>query len=648
MKGPRRVSAEPDAALAAILGSGGSLQKALPEFEERPAQLQMAQVVEQAIGTGEHLLAEAGTGTGKTLAYLVPTLLSGRKAVVATGTKTLQDQLFLKDIPLLASVLPRRFTASLMKGRANYLCRRNLRRALAETHTRSQRTTLLKIQAWSATSERGDRAELAFLPDPDPLWDDVAAWSETCLGTSCEDYDQCFLTRMRQEAAAADLVIVNHHLLLADAVLRDSTQFQVIPSYDVLILDEAHLLEDVATDFFGVEISNLRVERLIRDTNREWASAGAAGDRSIPAHLSRLAEASARFFGGLDLPEGTHRIRPGDLDGIHRTAGLDLVQGLILLHDLIEGRSGKPEGLLACGRRSREQARILQEFFDGENPEENSVRWSERRGRAHFLRISPLDVSADFRRTLLESARAVILTSATLSAAGRFDFLRTRLGIQQAREFCVDSPFDYARQAILYVPHSLPDPRSAGFLEAAAEEIQRILEITQGRALILFTSLEAMESTYSLLDGRLPFPLMMQGQAPRTQLLDRFREEVASVLLATRSFWQGVDVVGEALSCVIIHKLPFGFPGEPVLEARLEHIQRQGGDPFRAYQVPSAIISLRQGLGRLIRSGQDRGALCILDSRLLSRGYGRAFLESLPPSPVTTAREDLRQFFGSR
>ncbi|MGE5848902.1 MAG: ATP-dependent DNA helicase [Candidatus Methylomirabilota bacterium] len=648
MKGPRRVSAEPDAALAAILGSGGSLQKALPEFEERPAQLQMAQAVEQAIGTGEHLLAEAGTGTGKTLAYLVPTLLSGRKAVVATGTKTLQDQLFLKDIPLLASVLPRRFTASLMKGRANYLCRRNLRRALAETHTRSQRTTLLKIQAWSATSERGDRAELAFLPDPDPLWDDVAAWSETCLGTSCEDYDSCFLTRMRQEAAAADLVIVNHHLLLADAVLRDSTQFQVIPSYDVLILDEAHLLEDVATDFFGVEISNLRVERLIRDTNREWASAGAAGDRSIPAHLSRLAEASARFFGGLDLPEGTHRIRPGDLDGIHRTAGLDLVQGLILLHDLIEGRSGKPEGLLACGRRSREQARILQEFFDGENPEENSVRWSERRGRAHFLRISPLDVSADFRRTLLESARAVILTSATLSAAGRFDFLRTRLGIQQAREFCVDSPFDYARQAILYVPHSLPDPRSAGFLEAAAEEIQRILEITQGRALILFTSLEAMESTYSLLDGRLPFPLMMQGQAPRTQLLDRFREEVASVLLATRSFWQGVDVVGEALSCVIIHKLPFGFPGEPVLEARLEHIQRQGGDPFRAYQVPSAIISLRQGLGRLIRSGQDRGALCILDSRLLSRGYGRAFLESLPPSPVTTAREDLRQFFGSR
>jgi ATP-dependent DNA helicase DinG len=646
MKGPRRVSEEQDTALAAILGSRGSLLKALPEFEERPAQLRMALAVAQAIADGEILLAEAGTGTGKTLAYLVPALLSGRKTVVATGTKTLQDQLFLKDIPLLASVLPRRFTASLMKGRANYLCRRNLRRALAETHTRSQRTALLKIQAWSATSERGDRAELAFLPDPDPLWDDVAAWSENCLGTSCEDYDSCFLTRMRQEAAAADLVIVNHHLLLADAVLRDSTQFRVIPSYDVLILDEAHLLEDVATDFFGVETSNLRVERLIRDTNREWASTGAAGDRSIPGHLSRLAEASARFFGGLDLPEGTHRIRARDLDGIHRTAGLDLTQGLIVLHDLIQGLAGKPEGLLACGRRSGEQARILREFFEGETLEENAVRWSERRGRAHFLRISPLDVSADFRRTLLESARAVILTSATLSAAGRFDFLRTRLGIQQAREFCVDSPFDYARQAILYVPRHLPDPRSPGFLEAAAEEIQRILEITQGRALILFTSQEAMESTYGLLDGRLPFPLMVQGQAPRTQLLDRFREEVASVLLATRSFWQGVDVVGEALSCVIIHKLPFGFPGEPVLEARLEHIQQQGGDPFWDYQVPSAIMTLRQGLGRLIRSGQDRGALCILDSRLLSRGYGRAFLESLPPCPVTTTREDLRQFFG--
>jgi len=653
---PRRLGTEEAAALEAILGSTGSLQKALPEFEERPAQLRMARAVEQAIASGEILLAEAGTGTGKSLAYLAPALLSGRKTVVATGTKTLQDQLFFKDIPLLASVLPRRFTTSLMKGRANYLCRRNLRRTLAETQTRSQRTTLLKIQAWSATSERGDRAELAFLPDVDPLWDDLAAWPETCLGTSCEEYDACFLTRMRQEAVAADLVIVNHHLLLADAVLRDSTQFQVIPSFDVLVLDEAHLLEDVATDFFGMETSNLRIERLFRDAHREWTSAGAppVDNRAIPSNLSRLAEASARFFGGLVLPEGTHRIRSGDLDGIHRTAGLDLVQGLILLHDLIQGLPGKPEGLLTCARRAREQARILRGFFDTTGLEADAsgraavVRWSERRGRALFLRVSPLDISTNFRRTILESARAVILTSATLSAAGHFDFLRTRLGISQAREFCVDSPFEYPRQAILYVPRHLPDPRSPGFVEAAAEEIREILGITQGRALVLFTSLEAMEATHGLLDGQLPFPLMMQGQAPRTQLLERFREEVASVLLATRSFWQGVDVVGETLSCVIIHKLPFGFPGDPVLEGRLEHIQQQGGDPFWEYQGPSAIITLRQGLGRLIRSGQDRGALCILDSRLLSRGYGRAFLESLPPCPVTTAREDLERFFGSR
>src|SRR5574341_2026050 len=356
-----RPGAEEEVALAAILGSRGSLQQALPEFEERPAQFRMALAVAQAIADGEILLAEAGSGTGKTLAYLTPALLSGRKAVVATGTKTLQDQLFFKDIPLLASVLPRRFVASLMKGRANYLCRRNLRRAIEETHTRSQRQLLLKIQRWSATSARGDRAELAFLPDPDPLWDDIAAWSETCLGASCEDYEECFLTRMRQEAGEADLVVVNHHLLLADAVLRDSSApGRVIPSHDVLVLDEAHLLEDVATDFFGVEISNLRVERLIRDTNREWGSTGGAGagDRSLPAHLRRLAETSARFFGDLDLPEGTRRIRPEDLDGIHRTAGLDLVQGLILLHELIEGRSGKPEGLLACARRAREQARI--------------------------------------------------------------------------------------------------------------------------------------------------------------------------------------------------------------------------------------------------------------------------------------------------
>jgi ATP-dependent DNA helicase DinG len=412
----------------------------------------------------------------------------------------------------------------------------------------------------------------------------------------------------------------------------------------------------VATDFFGVETSNLRIERLVRDAQREWTSAGApaAGDRVLPAHLSRLAEASARFFGGLGLPEGTHRIRPGDLDGIHRTAGLDLTQALVLLHDLIQGLPGKPEGLLACARRAREQAQVLRGILDGGGPGENAsgappvVRWSERRGRALFLRVSPLEVSTDFRRTILESARAVILTSATLSAAGRFDFLRTRLGIQAAREFAVDSPFDYSRQAILYVPSHLPDPRSPGFVEEAAEEIRGILTVTQGRALVLFTSLEAMETTHHLLDGRLSFPLMVQGQASRTRLLERFREEVASVLLATRSFWQGVDVVGEALSCVVVHKLPFGFPGEPVLEARLEHIQRQGGDPFREYQLPSAIITLRQGLGRLIRSGQDRGALCILDNRLLSRGYGRAFLESLPPCPVTTAREDLERFFKSR
>ncbi|OGC03020.1 MAG: hypothetical protein A3G35_13880 [candidate division NC10 bacterium RIFCSPLOWO2_12_FULL_66_18] len=650
---PRQVETDGDAALAAVFGPRGLLSSALADFEYRPAQLQMAQAVERAMAAGETLLAEAGTGTGKTLAYLVPAILSGRKTVVATGTKTLQDQLFFKDVPLLASALPRKFVASLMKGRSNYLCRRNLRRSLTETHTRPQRQTLLKIQAWSATSARGDRAELTFLPEPDPLWDDIAAWSETCVGTSCEDYDACFLTRMRQEAGAADLVIVNHHLLLADAVLRDGSQFQVIPSYDVLVLDEAHLLEDVATDFFGVEISNLRVERLVRDAHREWTNAPTE-DRSIPSQLSRLAEASLRFFQMLDLPEGMRRLRPEALEGNCRETGRELVQALHLLHDLVQAVPGKPEGLLHCARRAREQAGILQGFFDsaGEPPDTPGgppmVRWSERRGRGVFLRSSPLDVSADFRRTILESADAVILTSATLSTAGRFDFLRSRLGILEAREFHAASPFDYARQAILYIPRHLPDPRRPGFVEAAAEEIRGILEISQGRALVLFTSLDAMETTHRLLQGRLPFPLMVQGQAPRTELLDRFREEVASVLLATRSFWQGVDVVGEALSCVIVHKLPFGFPGDPVLEARLEYIQQQGGDPFWDYQVPSAIITLRQGLGRLIRSEQDRGALCILDSRLLTRRYGSVFLESLPSCPVTSSPEDLQRFFAAR
>ena len=629
------------------------LASVIPEFEYRPAQLQMAEAVERAIATGETLLAEAGTGTGKTLAYLVPAILSGKKTVVATGTKTLQEQLFFKDIPLLARTLPRTFVASLMKGRGNYLCRRSLRRALTETHTRPERQRLVKIQKWSAASLRGDRAELDFLSDTDPLWDDVAAWSETCLGTGCEDYESCFLTRMRQEAAAADLVIVNHHLLLADAALREGSLFQVIPSYATLILDEAHLLEDVATDFFGTEISNLRIERLVRDAEREWRGS-AAGDASVPTQLMRLAEASARFFRSLDFAEGARRLREEALEGLSGAAGRDLVQHLILLHDLIHALPGKPETLLGCARRAREQADILHDFLrPGAGAahtadERPLVRWSERRGRALVLRTSPLDVSADFRRAILESAETVVLTSATLSAAGRFDFLRGRLGIERAREFQAASPFEYPEQAVLYIPRHLPDPRDRSFLEVAAEEIRAILELTAGRALILFTSLDAMETTYRLLQGTLPFPLMVQGEAPRTQLLDRFRQDVSSVLLATRSFWQGVDVVGEALSCLIIHKLPFGFPGDPVLEARLEYLQQQGSEPFWEYQVPSAIIALRQGLGRLIRSGQDRGALCILDARLLTKGYGRAFLESLPPCPMTSDREDLRRFFGNQ
>jgi ATP-dependent DNA helicase DinG len=458
---------------------------------------------------------------------------------------------------------------------------------------------------------------------------------------------------MRQEAAAADLVIVNHHLLLADAALRDASVFQIIPSYTTLILDEAHLLEDVATDFFGTEISDLRVERLVRDTEREWRTCAAA-DATIPTHLMRLAEISARFFRAVDLPNGARRMRRETLESLFGSAGGDLVQHLVLLHDLIHALPGKPEGLLGCARRAREQAGILREFLcpasgaSGASDQRPLVRWSERRGRALVLRTSPLDVSADFRRAILESAETVIFTSATLSAAGQFDFLRRRLGIDRAREFQAASPFDYGEQAILYVPRHLPDPRERSFLEQATDEIRSILEVTAGRALILFTSVEAMEGTYRLLRRTVPFPLMVQGEAPRTQLLERFRHDIASVLLATRSFWQGVDVVGEALSCLIVHKLPFGFPGDPILEARLEYLQEQGNDPFWEYQVPSAIITLRQGLGRLIRSVQDRGALCILDCRLLTRGYGRAFLESLPPCRVTSDREDLRKFFGNQ
>jgi ATP-dependent DNA helicase DinG len=636
--------------LDAVFGRGGLLAAAIPDFEVRSGQLRMAEAVERAIALDEVLLAEAGTGTGKTLAYLAPAILSGKKTVVSTGTKTLQEQLYLKDVPLLGRALPVPFTASLMKGRANYLCRRSLRRALAERHGRAERQALTAIQKWSATSQWGDRAELTFLADDDPLWDDIAAWSESCLGASCEDYQECFLTRMRQAAGAADLVIVNHHLLLADAVLRDGGAFQVIPSHEVLILDEAHLLEEIATDFFGSETSNLRIERLVRDAEREWLAVRTP-DRSIPQHLARLAAAAARFFQSLDAPEAARRLRPDSLAGPIGDTGRDLVADLLLLHDLAFALSEKSDGLAACGRRAREQAVALRLSLevpsDAAGPDDPPpmVRWVERRGRGVFLRTAPLDVAADFRRTLLESGPGVTLTSATLTTGDSFAFLRDRLGIETAREFRASSPFDYPTQAVLYVPRHLPDPRHPAFVEAAAEEIAALLAIARGRSLILFTSFEAMEATYRLLRGRLPFPLMIQGEAPRSQLLERLRSDVSSVLLATRSFWQGVDVVGEALSCVIVHKLPFGFPGDPVLEARLEYLAQQGRDPFWEYQVPAAVIALRQGLGRLIRSASDRGVLAVLDARLLTKGYGQAFLESLPPCPLTSDREKVRRFF---
>ena len=630
-----------------VFGLRGCLAEAIPDFERRPGQWKMAEAVELAIRTGDILLAEAGTGTGKTLAYLAPALLSGRRTVVSTGTKTLQDQLFLKDVPLLTKALPFSFAASVMKGRGNYLCRRHLRRALAERHTRPERQKLLRIQQWSAVSVRGDRAELDFLSDTDGAWDDIAAWSDRCVGAACEDFEHCFLTRMRQEAAAADLVIVNHHLLMADAALRDGSMFHLIPPAAVLILDEAHLLEDVATDFFGSEISNTRIERLVRDTHREWAGYGGS-DTFFPSHLLRLGDACTRFFGNLPVPDGTHRLRPESLDGWAGSAGRDLGEALILLHDLIQALPGKPEGVLGCARRAKEHAAVLNNFLQPPGTSERAVvRWSDRRSRSVSLRASPLDVSEDFRRTILESAESVVLTSATLTAGGDFQFLRNRLGIDRAREFQAASPFDYREQAILYLPRHLPDPRDPGFLFEAAEEIRQILILSRGRGLVLFTSVDAMEASYRLMHGAVPFPVMLQGEAPRTELLDRFRRDVSSVLFATRSFWQGVDVMGEALSCLIIHKLPFGYPGEPVLQARLEHLAAQGQDPFWEYQVPSAIIALRQGLGRLIRSGHDRGVLCILDSRLQTRSYGRAFLDSLPSCPITDERRDLERFFAA-
>ena len=638
---------------------GGLLSRTHPAYEFRRGQLQMAQAVEQAIEQRRHLIVEAGTGTGKTLAYLMPVIRSGKRVIISTGTKNLQEQLFHKDIPFLERVLfpegNRKLSVCYMKGRNNYLCRKKLYDLTGQPvlsgleeieHYRA-------IAAWEQTTASGDRAELTALPEASALWHKLDARADTCLGQKCSSWDKCFVTEMRRRGMESDIIIVNHHLFFADLGIKQQADHApdagILPEAGVVIFDEAHELEDVAGSYFGISVSAARLEELCRDVeaslqrNKNYTA-------SLSGAIKSLRDRSGFFFSL--LPEGDGRFAFENRREFLEENGdefIGLRRSLTRLGAEIENMPSKPEEVFAFARRAQELH--VQLSFLMESEDKNTVFWIERRrGGRENLRVSlqatPIDVGPILRECLWSKLESSVLTSATLAVGGGFEYIRGRLGIEHARDLVLPSHFDYQTQALLYVPPDLPDPRTPQFAAKAAERIRRLLEITRGRAFVLFTSYAQMRDVYQRLLGEVEFPMLLQGDAPKNALLEEFRLTPHCVLFATSSFWQGVDVQGEQLSCVIIDRLPFAVPSDPVVAARIKAIDAEGGNAFFQYQVPAAVITLKQGFGRLIRSLNDRGLLVLLDNRILKKQYGRVFVESLPDYRRTTELHAVKEFFG--
>jgi ATP-dependent DNA helicase DinG len=640
--------------------------------------MQMAEAVEKALEEKRHLIVEAGTGTGKTLAYLMPVIRSGKRVIISTGTKNLQEQLFYKDIPFLEHALfgdsGSRLSVCYMKGRNNYLCRKKLydltdQPVLSGLQEVDQYRA---IAAWEKATATGDRAELAELPETSQLWHKLDARSDACIGQKCSEFERCFITEMRRHGMESDIVIVNHHLFFADLAIKlqadGAPDAGILPEAAAVIFDEAHELEDVAGNYFGISVSNLRVDDLARDVETSLQH-NRMMSASLSGALGSLRERSQFFFSLLPAGEGrfAFETRPEFLEenGDEFTA---LNQSLTRLAGELEGLPQKPEEVFNFVRRAQEIQ--MQLSFAMESDDRNTVFWIERRGgrgnsrEGHttskgssapeanargrqnvFLQATPIDVGPILRECLWSKLGCAVLTSATLAVGGGFEYIRQRLGVEHARESVLPSHFSYESQALFYVPPDLPDTRTPQFTAKAAERIRQLLEITRGRAFVLFTSYAQMNDIYNRLLGELEFPMLKQGDAPKSALLDEFRLTPHAVLFATSSFWQGVDVQGEQLSCVIIDRLPFAVPSDPVVAARVKAIDADGGNAFFQYQVPAAVITLKQGFGRLIRSLHDRGLLVLLDNRILKKQYGRVFIDSLPNYKKTTDMRVVEDFF---
>ena len=648
-----------EVSLYQFFAPAGVLSRTHPAYEFRRGQLQMAQSVEQALEERRHLIVEAGTGTGKTLAYLVPVIRSGKRVIISTGTKNLQEQLFHKDIPFLEQALfpggEGRLNVCCMKGRNNYLCRKKLYDLTGQPvlsgleeieHYRA-------IAAWEKTTQSGDRAELAELPEASALWHKIDARSEACIGQKCSAWNKCFITEMHRQAMESDIIIVNHHLFFADLAIKQQAEYApdagILPEVGAVIFDEAHELEDVAGSYFGVSVSNGRMEELCRDVGASLERNHMLSAR-LSGALKSLRERSMFFFALLPAGEGRfsfeHRREFLEENGEEFMA---LEQSLTRLSSELESLPAKPEEVFSFARRAQELQVQLGFLMESEDP--NTVFWIERRrgGREQvnvYLQATPIDVAPILKTSLFDKLECAVLTSATLAVGGDFEYMRRRLGLEHTRESVLPSHFDYEKQALFYVPPDLPDPRTPQFAARAADRIRRLLEITRGRAFVLFTSYAQMKDVYQRLLGELDFPMLLQGDAPKSALLEEFRLTPNAVLFATSSFWQGVDVQGEQLSCVIIDRLPFAVPSDPVVAARVKSIDAEGGNAFFQYQVPAAVITLKQGFGRLIRSLGDRGLLALLDNRILKKAYGKIFIASLPNYSKTTELGVVEKFFG--
>jgi ATP-dependent DNA helicase DinG len=654
-------AARKDVTLYNFFAPGGVLAKTHPAYEFRRGQLQMAQAVEEALEEKRHLIVEAGTGTGKTLAYLLPVIRSGKRVIISTGTKNLQEQLFHKDVPFLEQALypngEGKLNVCYMKGRNNYLCKKKLY-DLTDQPVLSGLEEIehyRAIAAWEKTTQTGDRAELAELPEASALWHKLDARSDTCLGQKCSAYETCFITEMHRRAMESDIIIVNHHLFFADLGIKqqaeDAPDVGILPDCGAVIFDEAHELEDVAGSYFGISLSNVRIEELARDVEASLQR-NKMYTPGLSGAIKSLRERAQFFFSVLPACDGRFAFESRrEFLEENGDEFIALNQALNRIAAELENLPQKPEEIYTFVRRGQEIQAHLGFLLENENP--NTVFWIERRrgGRERhnvFLQATPIDVGPILRECLWSKLETAVLTSATLAVGGGFEYMRGRLGLEHAREVVLPSHFDYESQALFYVPPDLPDPRTPQFAAKASDRIRRLLEITRGRAFVLFTSYAQMNDVYQRLLGELEFPMLLQGDAPKSVLLEEFRLTPNAVLFATSSFWQGVDVQGEQLSSVIIDRLPFAVPSDPVVASRVKAIDAEGGNAFFQYQVPAAVITLKQGFGRLIRSLHDRGLLTLLDNRILKKQYGRVFVESLPNYRRTTDLTKVEEFFGAR